>query len=274
MTIGGMVWRTGELLGLEEQIAWFAQNGFTGIGFHTGPCLTGAWAAFDVRTASQAQRHSLKEAVQGFDEVSLHGEFDLYDVCLCTPNELVRRASVETLSASLELAAEIGAPTVTTHMGQTRVPAPHSLVRAQFARSVAELAEMAARAGVTIAFELTGDYDLVCSAPGPVGITLDVGHVAADGGAGYRDFGSLGGLVRYLRRRIVHVHVHDYDGYRDHLPLGAGRLDFRKIVGALCEVGYTGMLCLELPPTPTTPADYLAAKAMLQDILAERAAPA
>jgi len=26
MTIGGMVWRTGELLGLEEQIAWFAHR--------------------------------------------------------------------------------------------------------------------------------------------------------------------------------------------------------------------------------------------------------
>ena len=46
ITIGAMVWQTGELLDLFDQIDWFRDHGFDGMAFHTGPCLTGGWAEY------------------------------------------------------------------------------------------------------------------------------------------------------------------------------------------------------------------------------------
>lgn len=263
MRIGGMVWRIGEVLDFYQQIAWFEHHGFEGIAFHTAPCLTGEWASFDVRQASAAERSPLKEALARFAEVSLHGEFDNYDVCLCSPNEMVRQASVQTLRRTLELAAEIGASVVTVHEGTSGSGAPEGMRRAALANSIGELAVIGADAGVAIGFELVRDYDLVLQAEGPVGITLDVGHVSMDDGAGYRRFGSLSDLTRHLGGKLVHVHVHDYDGEHDHLALGAGSIDFAGMMDALSDIGYAGMLCLELNPDRTKPEDYVRGKELL-----------
>ncbi len=269
MTIGGMVWKTGPILDLYDQIAWFREQGLTGVAFHTAPALSGDWASFDVRAATEDDRLRLKAAVAGFAEVSVHAEFDNYDVILSSPNDLVRRASVESLRDSLDLAAYLGAPVVTVHEGASRAWAPPEMRREALARSIGDLAELAEQRGVDVAFELTRDYDLVLAAGGPVGVTLDVGHVSFDDGAGYRPFGTIGGLIRHLAARLVHVHVHDYEGVHDHLALGAGNLDFADIIGGLLDIGYAGMLCLELSPAHTVAEDYPRSAALLRALIAE-----
>lgn len=267
MLIGAMAYRTGKMLDLYEQIAWFKEQGFPGIAFHTAPCHTGQWSGFDVRTAAKADRAKLKDAVAGFGEVSIHGEFENYDVCLSSPNELIRTASVATLRGSLELAAEIGAPVVTVHAGSTRVRGPEALTRAALRRSIRELGAMAEDHGVKIAFELVRDYDLAMEAGEGVGVTIDVGHVSFKDGAGYRDFGTIGGLIRHLGSRIIHMHIHDYDGQDDHIALGAGNIDFDDVFAGLTDIGFTGMLCLELNPDRTTPEDYPASAGFIKRIL-------
>ncbi|NSW56101.1 MAG: sugar phosphate isomerase/epimerase [Armatimonadetes bacterium] len=266
MIIGGMVWRLGDEVGFFEQIRWFRDHGMEGVAFHTAPAFRGAWASFDVRTATTEDRAKLRKAVAGFAEVSIHAEFDNYDVSLCSPNELVRRASVETLRGSLELAAELGAPVVTVHEGQTHSDAPLEVRRQALARSVDELGLLAVEIGTSVGFELTANYDLVLEAEGPVGITLDVGHVSMDDGAGYRGFGTIGGLIRVLGPKLIHVHVHDFDGARDHIALGAGHIDFLELVTALREIEYQGMLCLELAPGVTEPDDYVRGMSLLRDL--------
>jgi sugar phosphate isomerase/epimerase len=259
-----MVWRTGKILDFWEQIDWFRKEGLPGISFHTGPCFNGQWAVFDVREEPAAARRQLKEAVAGFAESSIHGEFDIYDVSLTSPNDLVRRASVETLRSAIELAAEIGAPVVTTHEGQTRAKVPNELRRAALAQSIAELAAIGEARGVQVGMELTRDYDLALAAPASIGITLDTGHVSMQRGAGYREFGTIGGLVRHLGKKLVHIHAHDYDGKDDHIAIGAGGIDFPEIMRALKEIGFAGMLCLELSPDQTGPEGYLACRDLLQ----------
>ncbi len=269
MCIGGMVWSLGDLYGLYEQIAWFGQRGFAGVDFHTQPSFTDQWASFDVREASADERRALREALAPFDEVGIHGESFTYDITFDSPNELVRRASVESLRGSIELAAEIGAPVVTVHRGKADAQWAGEVLREAFARSLAELAAMAAEAGVTVGFEIEADYDLVLASDGPVGITIDTGHQSFEDGAGYREFGTLGNLIRHLGDRVVHVHVHDYDGQDDHLAIGAGDIDFADVLGALRDINYTGMLCLELSPDRTTPDDWVESREALQEILAE-----
>ena len=275
MTVGGMVWRTGPITGFLEQIAWFREQGLDGVAFHTGPPLSGGWVSFDVRRASTADRRALCEAVSGFREVSIHGEFDLYDVLLCSPNELVRRASVETLRPTLALAAEIGARVVTLHEGATHTHASDAVRREALARSLAELSGLVEGTGVVVGMELTRDYDLALNAGPSIGVTVDTGHVSMQDGAGYRGFGSIGGLIRALGERLVHMHVHDYDGRYDHLAIGAGHIDFEDVAASLLAIGYEGMLSLQLSPDATEPADYPRGQARLLDLLAAcRRAPA
>ncbi len=271
MTIGGMVWTLGEMTDLYEQIAWFADKGFTGVGFHTQPNYGLDWATFDVRKASADDRRKLREALAPFDEVAIHGESFTCDILLASPNELIRRASVESVRDTVHLAAELGVRTVTLHKGVAAAQWAHDELRAAFSTTLEELAQMAADTGVTLAIEtettLETCYDLLMEAGPGVGVTVDTGHACMDNGAGYREFGTIGNLIRHLGDKVAHMHVHDYDGEHDHIAIGTGDIDWADIMGALQEIGYEGMLCMEYSPTLTTPQDYIAGRRTLEGYL-------
>ncbi|MFP3903022.1 MAG: sugar phosphate isomerase/epimerase family protein, partial [Armatimonadota bacterium] len=116
---------------------------------------------------------------------------------------------------------------------------------------------------VTIGFEIEEDFSAVTAADGPVGITLDIGHVARHrqsvGGA----YPEVSDLVRVLDDTIVHVHVHDFDGTYDHITVGSGHIDIPGTVHTLAEIGYRGMLCLELNPDRCSADDFLESKRIL-----------
>jgi sugar phosphate isomerase/epimerase len=271
MTSGGMVWTLGEITDLYKQIAWFADNGFSGVGFHTQPNFGLEWVNFDVRQASTNDRRKFKDALAPFDETAIHGESFTCDILLASPNELIRRASVESVRDTVHLAAEVGVKTVTLHKGIAKAQWALDELRAAFSRTLDELAEMAAGTGVTIAIEteptLETYYDLLMAAGPGVGVTVDTGHVCLDSGAGYREFGTIGNLIRYLGGKVVHMHVHDYDGKNDHIAIGSGDIDWADIMGALQEIGYQGMLCMEYSPMLTTPEDYIAGRRTLEGYL-------
>lgn len=60
----------------------------------------------------------------------------------------------------------------------------------------------------------------------------------------------LNGLEETLERlkgKLVHVHMHDNDGSDDqHLPIGAGRIDWERVVRALKDIGYNDTITIEL----------------------------
>ena len=62
----------------------------------------------------------------------------------------------------------------------------------------------------------------------------------------YGDFGSIPQLIRETGSLIRHVHLHDCDGRDNHLPIGAGSVEFGVCIQALREVGYRGALSLEI----------------------------
>lgn len=63
----------------------------------------------------------------------------------------------------------------------------------------------------------------------------------------------IGGLVRFIGDKPVHLHVHDYDGVHDHIEVGTGRVDFHDLFSGLASAGYKGALCLELNPDLVSP---------------------
>lgn len=94
------------------------------------------------------------------------------------------------------------------------------------------------------------DFDEVFDRFPNAGLTLDTGHAYIGGG--------IERILSFIQRfpdRIGHVHVSDNRGRNDdHLPVGAGTIDFVKVVKALKEIGYDETITFEVF---TTDREYL-----------------
>jgi L-ribulose-5-phosphate 3-epimerase len=74
------------------------------------------------------------------------------------------------------------------------------------------------------------------------GLTLDVGHCHC------LENESVPECVLRSASRIVNVQIEDMRrGVHEHLPFGSGEMDFPPILSALIEVGYEGLVSVELP---------------------------
>ena len=74
-------------------------------------------------------------------------------------------------------------------------------------------------------------------------LTLDTGHANMESKGGKRVLG----FIERFSGRIAHVHANDNFGKEDnHLPIGAGTIDFPKIIKALKGIGYDGTITLEV----------------------------
>jgi len=92
------------------------------------------------------------------------------------------------------------------------------------------------------AFTMSDFQDLFDEVP-DLGFTLDIGHA----NIGKQENSS----VEYLRRfrdKLGHIHLSDnLGGYGDlHLPLGAGIIDFTKILQEIRDIGYDETITLEV----------------------------
>jgi sugar phosphate isomerase/epimerase len=99
-----------------------------------------------------------------------------------------------------------------------------------------KIAPEAEKSRVTVCLENTsfrgpeclGDIvDCLLEAP-CFALTYDAGHDFADGG-------SAAGYYRARADRLRHMHLHDCDGGRDHLPLGSGGVDKPAMLAAARE---------------------------------------
>lgn len=84
-----------------------------------------------------------------------------------------------------------------------------------------------------------------------VRVCLDTGHT------------SLGGhwkrFVEVAGSRLIHVHAHDNRGHwDDHLPPGAGIINWTAIRESLEAAGFAGWIMLELACPPEEPEAYFA----------------
>ena len=74
-----------------------------------------------------------------------------------------------------------------------------------------------------------------------LGLTLDLGHCVCLEPDVRPD------CVRRAAPRLVHVHIEDMRrGVHEHLMFGEGELDVADALGALGEVGYDGLVAVEL----------------------------
>jgi sugar phosphate isomerase/epimerase len=110
----------------------------------------------------------------------------------------------------------------------------------------------AQRAGITLAFEPEPgmlveqlyDYELLerrLGRPENLAITLDVGHCVCIEDESPQD------CIRRAGTRLAHVHIEDMvRGVHEHLMFGEGELDLPAALAALDEIGYEGLVAVEL----------------------------
>ena len=93
-----------------------------------------------------------------------------------------------------------------------------------------------------------------------LGLTFDVAHASLLPG-GPESF------IEAFPDKIVSSHISDNDLYLDrHLPVGEGKIDFRKVLELLKRIGFKGTLNIELPRSNE---DRLLSKGRLEPILRE-----
>jgi sugar phosphate isomerase/epimerase len=159
----------------------------------------------------------------------------------------MRQAAVACVTETFDLFTRLDVHRVNVHI----VACPHLFRHTDCVRwngeSFAQLAERAAPYGLQIMVEhppsarfSLDDIGTILAADARLGFHLDVGHAHV----GRLD---LQDILERLGTRLVHVHMSDNRGHADeHLPLGAGTIDWTTVVRQLKQSGYDDTITLEV----------------------------
>jgi len=172
-----------------------------------------------------------------------------HEPTLVSPEPEGRERRVDFLFRAVEVAAILGAEAVSFWAGVPRPGVDRQEARRWLADGVGRVVERAGKRGVAAALEpepgmlieTLDEYgELAAEVPG-LKLALDTGHCLVTGErepeAAVREFaGELGTVTIEDMRRGVH----------EHLPFGTGDMDVPAVLGALIEVGFGGLVCVEL----------------------------
>jgi sugar phosphate isomerase/epimerase len=262
VNIGCMLWRIGNILDLHEQIEWVREHKFQEISFWTIPGTAGKWQGFNAERATQDDIATLKDALVGIPDVDLHAGFPI--------DSTDKEATIQRLMPTLKLAESINASVVTIHPDQRTAEFSGASRDVALADSLVQVNELADQFNFLVGIETEWDMLLIEKLDLPrVGLTVDTGHMHFHNGEAFKPYGSLGALIKRFHEKIVHLHMHDYDGNLDHIAIGRGNIDFPDIIKALCAVQFQGSLCLEINPDREPPEAICESRDRLQDMIDE-----
>jgi len=168
--------------------------------------------------------------------------------------ESLRKASLQENFLALEASAELGIEKVVLHPGFITGLGKFVLDKAkEYAmESLEAILKKAVNLNITLCIEnmfpqahfLSQPYEFqaVFNSFPELRLTLDVGHANLGGGKNRSSE-----FIRLHGYRIGHLHVNDNFGKEDsHLPIGAGIIDFERILRELKEVQYDETTTLEV----------------------------
>jgi sugar phosphate isomerase/epimerase len=164
-----------------------------------------------------------------------------------------RERRVDLLRTAVDVAADLGAEAVSFWSGTLPPGTDQETGWRRLLDGVAAVLEHAERRDVVCAFEpepgmFVDRVDGVLALrerlgnPERLRLTLDIGHVVCN------EQEPLPRLVRRVGPLLANVQVDDMRrGVHEHLELGEGEVDLAATLGALEEVGYSGLASMELP---------------------------
>ena len=170
---------------------------------------------------------------------------------LISADSAARAVRIDFLKACIDLAARIGAESVSLWSGAVDDTADEAILRERLHAGLRALLAHARGSSVRLSFEpepgmfidtMDKFERLHNELSDPLfGLTLDVGHIHCLGE------GDAGEQVRRWRSRLWNVHVEDMRrGAHDHLMFGEGEMRFAPIFSAFREVEYDGPVHVEL----------------------------
>ncbi len=177
------------------------------------------------------------------------------------PDPAYRSKRVEYTKQCIELAAELGAKTLSTEPGGLQSQYwDKKQAMALFREGIEEVVPALQKRGVTLLIEpepdllleTTDDYlRFMKHIPWPeVRLNLDVGHLFCVGEEPVQ-------CIHRLSSHIGHVHLEDIPAGRQHIhtQFGDGAMDIHAILDALQETGYDGWVTVELYPYENNPVE-------------------
>jgi L-ribulose-5-phosphate 3-epimerase len=170
------------------------------------------------------------------------------------PNLLTegRERRIELLHRAIDVAAELGAPVVSLWSGASPDGLGPATAWERLLDGCSRVVAHAEEREITLGFEpepgmLVERLDQFeqlardLGRPRALGLTLDLGHCIC------LEPQSVADCVRRAAPSLVHVHADDMRrGVHEHLMFGEGEIDLPAALGALAEIGYEGMVAVEL----------------------------
>jgi len=225
---------------LLEEIAWAHQNRFEFLDLTLEPSM-----AHPKQVKVKKTRQALRD--RNLDIIG----HTAYYLPLASPLESLRKAARREMRWALEVLAELGASKVTVHPDKS---IPFALgsrgVLQRNLESLEQIEELSRPLGIQILVEnmdrtfntLEQIREVLTRRP-ELGFHLDVGHANLN-----VERNRTEDFLHAFRDRLVHVHLSDNFGKSEdlHLPLGAGSIQWHKIISLLKNSGYDGTITLEV----------------------------
>ena len=176
-----------------------------------------------------------------------------HEPTLVTADREARGRRVDFLCRAIDIAVELSAACVSLWSGVVRDGADEEAIWGRLTSSLAPVLDHASLRGVPLGFEPEPGMVVDTLAryghllerlgrPEHLRLTVDIGHLECMGEW------PLDESLRPWADRVVNVHVDDMLACRhEHLPLGAGDVDFPPILAAIAAGGYRSGLHVELP---------------------------
>lgn len=237
---------------IEDALELLAENGYSGV------ALTLDHVHFDPlapRLRARAARLRLRLESLGLGCVVETGARFVLDPRRKHFPTLVsdgRERRVDLLCRAVDVAAELGAPVVSLWSGTAPPDVDPERAWDLLLDGVDRVLHHARRADVVLAFEpepgmlveRLSDYERLerrLGHPEGLGLTLDVGHCVC------LEDSSPADCIHQAGSRLAHVHIEDMvRGIHEHLMFGEGELDLPAALAALEEIGYEGLVAVEL----------------------------
>ena len=237
---------------LDDAIRLIADSGYHGVALtldhhHLDPFADG-WRAEAERVAALLASLHLGSVVETGARYLLDPR-DKHEPTLVTASAAGRARRVAFLQRAVDVAAILGSETVSFWAGVPKPGVDRTEAFDWLDRGLAEVCEHADRVGVSVSLEpepgmlveTVAEYARLAERHPTLRLALDTGHciVTEDIDPAH--------AVRAYASRIGTVAVEDMRrGDHTHLPFGQGDMDIPSILAALRDIGFGGLVCVEL----------------------------
>jgi sugar phosphate isomerase/epimerase len=244
---------------LLEAIRLLADIGYQGVAITLDH---GALNPYDDRTARQLEQVALALEARNLRCVIETGARYLLDPrtkhepTLVTADTAGRARRVEFLCRAIDIAAKLNADCVSLWSGVVNDRAGEREALSRLVAGLAQVLRYAEQKNVVLAFEpepgmLVDSLARFASLLQELAaeqvdatrlrLTIDVGHLHCQGEVPITD------QIRHWRDQLANVHIEDMRaGVHEHLMFGEGEIDFPPVIATLAEIGYSGLLSVEL----------------------------